>query len=1013
MEAFGSRVMSGEKGGGVDRGRGTLPHSPAVPEAAPRLNSAGRLPYAIGAPIRVPSALVPHSSRVSDERAQRLLPLSGRSRAALAELARRYLAWLRKRSGALSPELLADAAWTAGTGRTHFSHRSGIVFRDAAQLEERLSLLAKAASIPEVRDAGSVAFLFTGQGSQWTGMGRDIYEREPVARAVLDRCERVFREERGESLLAVMFGESGSTGNLDRTEWTQPALYGLSCALTELWSSVGIRPDVVMGHSVGEVAAAACAGVFGIEEGMRFAASRGALMGALPEGGAMTAVFASEERVRSLIAQVNEAAREVPLDLAADNGAHQVVSGPVPLLATLEGRSAEEDIRTARLATSHAFHSALMEPVRDKLAEAAEKFASQAPSVPLVANVTGRILKSGEVLDGAYWRLQARAPVAFGASVRALQRFGVGVLVEIGPQAVLGPMAAAAWPTSGEGPIVLSSVGQDAGFIKAVAGAYEAGLPVSFGGLYAGERRRRVSLPTYPFQRRRYWVQGAGRSARPAGDPLLGVRHELAGGETVFDKELSTSDPRWLDEARCFGQVVAPGALYATQALASVGSGREAVFVDDVRFETPLVLGDGGASPHPLESARLLQFRVRHADESASRSFEAWSRGDPGTPWLRHALGRVTVGTDLPERSLGPFGLDELKSGLAALDVTGFYRGMEQSGQMYGPTLQAVTAVWSGPQEALGELTAPEGLDRTDRTHPVVLDACFHVCCGIADWEQGEGVWLPAAWDRLWVRGSLPPRFLCHARLRSSAAASSARRFVDLALYGEDGEIVGGVLALALERTSRVALLSAAAGMEEFLYELEWRERPDAEVRVPTAAAFLGSPEVLTSGARAAVVAEGEAGPLGPVEIAALDGVAGAYALRVLEELGWERRGGARVELEEVRRQLGIVEEHRGLLGRLLGMLEEGGLLISEEGGDGWLVMSGSEDPLPEGYGEPSEQVEELVVRHPAGRLELGLLRRCGEALSEVLRGRLDARAVLFGGSRARRISIEMHRVRG
>ena len=315
----------------------------------------------------------------------RLLPLSARTPAALGELAGRYRAWLGDEE--VEVARLADMAWTAATGRSHFGSRAGLAFSDGAELRAQVEALAAAPEerIAADRGGGKIAFLFTGQGSQWAGMGRELYENEPVFRDVLDRCEAVFREDRDGSLLRVMFEDQE---RLDRTEWTQPALYALETGLTALWKSVGVRSDVVFGHSVGEVAAATAAGVFDLAGGMRFAALRGALMGSLPAGGGMAAVFAPVNQVREALSG--------ELCLAADNGAHQVVSGPeLDVLALLE-EFESAGVRVDRLQTSHAFHSALMDPVLPDL-EAAVAVAS-APSVPLVGGVDGRVVEVA--LDG-------------------------------------------------------------------------------------------------------------------------------------------------------------------------------------------------------------------------------------------------------------------------------------------------------------------------------------------------------------------------------------------------------------------------------------------------------------------------------------------------------------------------------------------------------------------------------------------------------------------------------------
>ena len=415
--------------------------SPATRAPAP---VGARLPEGEDSPADVALEEQPLEPRVC-----RLLALSARSDAALRAQATRYIAWLDgdEQSGPAEDasgmeSLLADMAWTAGVGRSRFEHRAGVVFGGVEELRGGLERLAAEGG----RGAGGatrVAFLFTGQGSQWAGMGRALYGREPVVRAVLERCEREMVALRGESLLDVMFGREGAVGSLDDTTWTQPALYALGCALSALWESVGVRPVAVLGHSVGELAAAHVAGVFGLEEGLRLAAVRGELMGGLPsDAGAMTAVFASAERVEALIEESGAEGVEV----AADNGTHRVVSGLVEGVEALEGWCIKAGVRCGRLVTSHAFHSVLMEPVLDGIEAAAGDIEVKSPAVSLVSNVTGRVVGEGELLDGAYWRRHARAPVAYGAGVGALSGVGVDVVIELGPGAVLGPLLAQVWP---------------------------------------------------------------------------------------------------------------------------------------------------------------------------------------------------------------------------------------------------------------------------------------------------------------------------------------------------------------------------------------------------------------------------------------------------------------------------------------------------------------------------------------------------------------------------------------
>ena len=288
---------------------------------------------ALKVPVSLPEKLqeLPQADGTPAERDTRFLPLSGRSEDALRELAQHYQRWLDGRLGESrrtdEETLLADMAWTASVGRSHFLHRAALVFDSAHSLRKQLRELSEAVQASEARTSSKVAFLYTGQGSQWVGMGQALYESEPVVRAVLDRCEAAFQKERGASLLDVMFGRDGAEGDLESTDWAQPALYALESALTALWASVGIRPDVVAGHSLGEIPAAHAAGAFSLEDGMRFVAVRGTLMAGLSEG-AMAVIFAPRDQVAAAVDQLNAATGGLELSLAVDNGTQQVISGP-------------------------------------------------------------------------------------------------------------------------------------------------------------------------------------------------------------------------------------------------------------------------------------------------------------------------------------------------------------------------------------------------------------------------------------------------------------------------------------------------------------------------------------------------------------------------------------------------------------------------------------------------------------------------------------------------------------
>ena len=939
----------------------------------------------------------------------RVLPLSAKSPVALGRLAARYRDWMDDHPS-LEFEDLADVAWTAGIGRSHFPVRAASVFRTVRQLSDQLAALADSRAERAAATPGLVAFLYTGQGSQWVGMGRNLYEQEPAARQVLDRCEQVFLAQRGRSLLAVMFGDAGSATDLDATSFAQPALYALECALTEAWSCVGIHPEAVLGHSVGEVAAAQAAGIFGLEEGMRFATERGRLMGSLPPGGGMAAVFAPGHQVRSLIDDLNGKASGGELVIAADNGAHQVVSGAVAGLTLLERRLAVEGIRTKRMQASHAFHSGLIDPILDDLEVAAAEVAARPPEVPLVSNVSGRALAEAEAMGGAYWRRQARSPVAFRAGVESLAKMGVGVLIEIGPRQVLGPMASLAWPVSDADPVAVPGLDRETSFASAVAAAYEAGLPVSFAALFAGERRSRLSLPTYPFERKSFWMEARRRQHTGPIHPLLGSCQRLATGSVVFETEISPSQPAWLMDHEVFGLTVTPGAFYAAQAAAAVAAeeGRASpVLVEDLHIEQPLVLSQGVGEGE--RSVRLIQVVLGERTGSAPRTFEVFSKAAPSEEWVRHVAGRVGVGGSVSHEGLSPRVFDKVRAATTPVDPDEMYRIMRVAGLGYGPAFRGVVELSVGRDEAFGEVRLPDRVDGVgDVPHPALLDACFQILGGIGlhaeefGGEEDGAAWLPVGWDRFWLSGRLPERVWCLSRASMSGdarAGSSGTRRADLELYREDGQPVGRVSGFLLRRGSRSQLLLGSERTEDLLYEVTWRET-SVPARSRTAV-FLRGPRRVAAAARRMGKRLGSEGPdvAGTKALGrGMEMLSRSYALSALRALGWAPQAGEVVRLDDLRRRLRIVEEHRRLLDRMLAMCGAGGLLVREERAGAWVVAANSGDPPGESFGDPEELEKRLWERCPDGSLELGLLQRCGRALADVLRGLEESLDLLFGG---------------
>ncbi|MEZ4868998.1 MAG: type I polyketide synthase [Caldilineaceae bacterium] len=502
-------------------------------------------------------------STTADEPAERpwhLLTLTAKSEEALRALAQRYAATI-----AAHPDLvLADLCYTAATGRAHFSQRLSVPAATREQLRQTLAAFATGQTptglshgVAPQRRAPKVAFLFTGQGAQYVNMGRELYESQPTFRATLDRCDALLREHLGESILAVIFGDqlakgqddkmSESSGHpviLSQTGYTQPTLFALEYALAELWQSWGIQPSVVMGHSVGEIAAACVADVFSLADGLKLIAARGRLMQALPQNGAMVAITTaadstSSSTASSLETQITELI--VPyadrVSIAALNSPHNIViaghqAAIDQVIAKFQAAKTcpEQSRRVVNLPVSHAFHSPLMEPMLAGFAAVARTITYHRPQVTFVSNLTGQVV-TDEVTNPDYWVRHVRETVRFAAGVKTLQQQGIDAVIEIGPKPTLLGMgdwrletggSVTEWKspiTNHQSPItklpslrpnhsdwqqMLTSLGQ----------IFVQGATIDWAGFEQGyPARRKVMLPTYPFQRQRYWVENPPKRA--------------------------------------------------------------------------------------------------------------------------------------------------------------------------------------------------------------------------------------------------------------------------------------------------------------------------------------------------------------------------------------------------------------------------------------------------------------------------------------------------------------------
>ena len=546
-----------------------------------------------------PAAPPSPAVRAGDEPVE-LLTLSARDEAGLVELANRYADHLE---AVAAP--IGGVAWTAQTGRAGFAHRLVVPGRTsgetAAQLRAWLAGDAPAGVLHGEAAPGGrpqLAFVFTGQGAQHPGMGRSLYAREPVFRAAMDECDRILRPHLPRPLLEVLYAgeaeEPGVAELVHHTAFTQPALFALEYSLSQLWRSWGIVPSAVVGHSIGEYAAACVAGVMGLEDALALIAARGRLMGELPAGGAMVATFADEARVRELIEPYR-----AHVGLAASNGpSNVVISGEGDAIDAIVEQLVDAGIGHRRLPVSHAFHSPCMAPMLEAFTAVAASVQYHRPTVPFVSTVTGS-LETEAITTADYWREHVQATVRFAAAVTELQAAGVDQLLEIGPQpTLLGMVARLEGGPRGLHASLRPGRDDSEQMAEALGGLWVAGLSPSWDAVHH-DTPATVDAPTYPFQRQRYWFEPGATRREPTGPTLHPLVHRaidspaIAGG--AYESRLGADDPAYLDDHRLFHAPLMPAAGFLEMVLAAAQDvfGQQPLALEQVSFHEALALVPG------------------------------------------------------------------------------------------------------------------------------------------------------------------------------------------------------------------------------------------------------------------------------------------------------------------------------------------------------------------------------------------------------------------------------------
>jgi acyl transferase domain-containing protein/NADP-dependent 3-hydroxy acid dehydrogenase YdfG len=727
---------------------------------------------------------------------------------------------LRAQAGRLHEHLTdqdpIDVGYSLATSRTALDERAVVLGESRADLMRGLAALAAGEDTPWVvrgtASSGRTAFLFTGQGSQRLGMGRELYRENPIFAEALDAVMDAVDSQLDWPLRDVLFApaDSAHAALLDQTQYTQVALFAIEVALFRLLEHHGVRPDYLLGHSIGELAAAHAAGVLSLVDSCALVAARGRLMQAAPEGGVMVAIQATEEEVLESLA-----GRGSQVTIAALNGPRStVISGDARIAGRIADEWQDKGRKTKHLRVSHAFHSPHMDQAAAEFRVIAAGLTYEAPRIPVVSNVTGELATAEELGSPDYWARHIRQAVRFLDGARYLADHGVTTFLELGPDGVLTAMAQDCLGEDADAalvPLLRKDRPEAYSVAAALAHAYTQGLDPQ----WTFEGATRVDLPTYAFQRRRYWLEttatasdAAGLGLASAGHPLLGAAVSVAGGDgMLFTGRLSRRAYPWLADHAIAGTVVLPGtALVDLAILAGDQVGLDQI--EELTLAAPVVLPDQGAVQ--------IQVAVGGQDEHGHRPLTVYSRPESDTPggWTTNATGLLA--------DRGPRAGAELQEwpppGASSISLDGCYDQLADLGYGYGPLFRGLRAAWRHGDNLYAEVALPGAPDVSRfGIHPALLDASLHPL--VLDAAGGsEGIPLPFSWTGI----SLYATGATELRVRWSPAASG----MAMTVADGAGRPVASVDSLALRSISADQL--AVVQQDDSLYRVDW-------VTVPTA----------------------------------------------------------------------------------------------------------------------------------------------------------------------------------
>jgi len=925
------------------------------------------------------------------ERPIHLLTLSAKTEKALDELVSSYQSYLE------NDNELGDICYTANIGRAEFDYRLAIITSEKQELVEKLKQYKQGEDVTGIclgqltsQTTTKIAFLFTGQGSQYLQMGRQLYETQLTFNKIIDQCSKILENYLEVSLLDVLYPaevKNETSALIDQTAYTQPAIFALEYALAKLWESWGIKPNMVMGHSVGEYVAACVAGVFSLEDGLKLIAMRGKLMQKLPSGGEMVSVMASESQVTEAIKEYSS-----QVTIAAVNGPESIViSGESAAITNICAQLESVGVKTKQLQVSHGFHSPLMEPMLAEFETVAKQITYNQPKIPLISNVTGEEADDG-IASAQYWVNHVRQPVKFAQSMKTLESEGYETFLEIGPKPILlGMGRQCVTENVGEWlPSLRPGVDEWQQMLSSLGKLYVKGVKIDWSGFESDYSRQKVALPTYPFQRERYWIETNNNSWAKQQllkskklHPLLGQKLNCAGEQQIFASLIGEDSPGYLRDHRVFNQALFPTTGYLEIAIAAGNHQFQTsqIVIEDLTIVRGWILPAG-----ELTNAQT----ILTPTDNQSYKFQIFSQFEQ-EEWKLHTTGKIRKESNSPNHT--KIDLKKIKNECnQAVEVKQHYQKCQQAGIDYGKSFEGIQELWSGSNQALGYIKLPEELITQTNDynfHPALLDAALQVISHALPPIDNDKTYLPIGVEEFKLYKNPGLSLWAYASVINPEVETPKTFTGIVTIVTPSGEIVANLKGLQLKLATKQTLLGTETeSIENWLYEVEWRNKGILGKLLPPD--FLIPPVEINqqlAPTLTELITQVDNETTGCIDTS-LKELSVDYIVQAFQEMGWSYKPTESFAFDAAAKKLGIVPTHRPLFRRLLQILTEEGILKSTN--QQWEVA----ETLAEV--KPTEKISSLQNKYPEETAALTLLSRCGSKLSGVLRGAIDPVELVF-----------------